>query len=221
MTQVGWSTVKAPVSGNQDIKRVDWKSRTEFRGRFVGQIIPRYVYWILTKEGKKRSIECLSFNRETQEFDPNLQDPIKEIPPEVYGGGQGEKPGFAYVAQCIDRSDGTLTLHDPMKKGAYDEIVALAINPEYGDPSDPEKGYDITITKQKTGPLPQNVKYKVTPGRASSPLTDAEKEMKLYDLEKLFKRPTYEEQKKWLMENTTYFLHQEGNEGKVEGAKDL
>lgn len=221
MTQTSWTTVKAPVSGTKDIVRMDWKTRTEFKGRFTGAVLPRYVYWITTKEGKKRSIECLSFNRETQAFDPNLQDPMKEVPPELYGADPKEKPSFAYVAQAIDRSSGVLTLHDPLKKQVYDEIVALAQNPEYGDPSDPIKGYDVTITKIKTGPLPQNVKYKVTAARASSALTEDEQKLDKYDLDKLFKRPTYEEQKKWLLENTTYFLLQGGGEGQLEGAKDL
>ncbi len=218
MSQVGWTQVNAPVSGgNQDIKRVDWKSRSDIKSRFIGGVVPRYTYWVVNKEGKKRSIECLSFNRETQQFDSNLPDPMKEVPAELYS----EKPGFAYVAQAIDRADGSIILHDPLKKTAFDEIMALAINPEYGDPTDEVKGYDLTITKIKTGPLPQNVKYKVTASRSSVPLTEEEKALPRFDLDKLFKRPTYEEQKKWLIENTTYFMHQAGSEGQVEGAKDL
>ena len=31
-------------------------------------------------------------------------------------------------------------------------------------------GYDITIKKEKTGPLPQNVKYSIIPARGNSPL---------------------------------------------------
>lgn len=221
MTQVGWDQVKAPVSSGGDILRVEWKGKDKVKQRFVGPVVPRYVYWVVTKEGKKRSIECLSFNRETQSFDANLPDPIKEVPPEIYGGAKGETAQFGYVAQCIDRADGKIKLHDPLKKGAYDGIISYATNPEFGNPSDPVKGYDLTINKISTGPLPQNVKYTVTPSRASTPLTDEEKELKLFDLDKLFKRPTYEEQKKWLIENTTYFMHQAGSEGKIEGAKDL
>ena len=218
MTQSDWGNISAPSSGGaKDIVRVDWKSINELKGRLIGGVLPRYVYWVVNKEGKKRSIECLGFNRETKAFDPNLQDPMKEVPAELYS----EKPQFAYVTQLIDRKTSQVALFDPIKKQAYDEIVALAINPEYGNPADEIKGYDITISKQKTGPLPQNVKYKVLAARNSSPLTDEEKELPKYDLEKLFKRPTYEEQKKWLLENTTYFMLQAGNEGFLEGAKDL
>lgn len=218
MTQTNWGEVQAPTSGGaKDIVRVDWKSITELKGRLLKGVLPRYSYWVVNKEGKKRSIECLSFNRETQSFDPSLQDPMKEVPAELYA----DKPQFSYVCQLIDRKTGQVALFDPLKKQAYDEIVAYAKNPEYGDPSDEIKGYDLTIQKIKTGPLPQNVKYKVTPSRSSTPLTDEEKALPLYDLEKLFKRPTYEEQKKWLMENTTYFMLSAGSEGQLEGAKDI
>jgi hypothetical protein len=218
MSQTNWGNTKAPVSGgSKDIVRVDWKSRSELRCRLISGVLPRYVYWVVTKDGKKRSIECLGFNRETQSFDANLQDPMKEVPAELYS----EKPQFAYVTQVIDRQAQSVALLDPIKKQAFEDIVKLAQNPEYGDPSDPIKGYDLTISKTKTGPLPQNVKYSVLAGRSSTPLTEDEQKLEKYDLEKLFKRPTYEEQKKWLMENTTYFMMQAGGEGQIEGAKDL
>lgn len=221
-TTTTWGTAKAPASGNKDIERLDFKGISEAQVRLVGPLIPRYVYWVTTKEGKKRSIECLSFNRETQAFDASLQDPMKEVDPEIYGAGQGEKPGFGYVTHVIDRKDKKLKLFDPIKKTVFDKIVALAQKPAYGDPADAVKGYDLTITKKKTGPLPQNVGYDVVPSdRSTSPLTEDEQKLELYDLDKLFKRTTYEEQKRWLLENTTYFLNAEGGEGKVETAKDL
>jgi hypothetical protein len=221
MTATGWGNTKAPVSGNKDIKRIDFKNITEAQVRLVGKVLPRYQYWVITKEGKSRSIECLSFNRETQEFDSNLQDPIKEIDPSIYGAGPKEKPTFAYVTNLINRKSEQLELFDPIKKTVYDEIVKYAQKPAFGDPSDPIKGYDLTITKTKTGPLAQNVKYGVSPSdRDTSPLTEEEKALELYDIEKLFKRPTYEEQKRWLLENTTYFMNASGAEGQ-EQAKDI
>lgn len=219
MTTTSWGESSAPVSGgSKDITRVNWKETTEIKARFIGGVLPRYAYWVTTKEGKKRSIECLSFNRATHSFDPNLQDPIKEVAPDILGPDAG-KPQFSYVAQFIDRKTGKVTLFDPLKKKAYESIVSLARNPDYGDPTDELKGYDLVITKKKTGPLPQNVEYIVLPARGNSPLTAEEKELQLYDLDKLFKRPTYEEQKKWLIENTTYFMFDTGNE--AEGAKDI
>lgn len=218
MTQTEWGETKAPTSTG-DIVKVDWKSMTEVRARLVGRVLPRYVYWVTTKDGKPRSIECLSFDRTTQSFNSNLPDPITEVAPEILG--DKVKPQFGYIAQFIDRKTGGICLFDPLKKGAFDEITALAKNPDYGNPADPLKGYDITVSKHKIGALAQQVRYKATPARASSPLTDAEQALTLYDLDKLFKRPTYDEQKKWLMENTTYFMLMSGSEGKLEGAKDL
>ena len=219
MSQTDWDDTDAPKGIGQDIVRVDFKEITELKCRLIGGVLPRYVYWIVNKDGGKRSIECLSFNRETKQFDPSLPDPIKEISPEVLG--PEVKPQFGYVTQLIDRKTGQVVLFDPIKKGAYDDIVKYARNPQYGNPAHETKGYDITISKIKTGPKKQNVKYTVTPDRGNSPLTAAEKELPLYDFDKLFKRPTYEEQKKWLIENTTYFLDLVGKEGMIEGAKDL
>ena len=44
-------------------------------------------------------------------------------------------------------------------------------------------------------PVPQNVKYTIIPARASKALSDAERSLELFELSKIFKRPTYEEQK--------------------------
>jgi len=56
--------------------------------------------------------------------------------------------------------------------------------------------------------LPQNVKYTVMPSRSTVSLTSAERELELYNLDSIFKRPSYEEQKKWLMDNTSLFTEE-------------
>ena len=63
----------------------------------------------------------------------------------------------------------------------------------------------MTIKKEKTGPLPQNVKYTCVPARTSKALTAEERALELYEISKMYKRPTYEEQKKWLLDNTMLF----------------
>ena len=63
----------------------------------------------------------------------------------------------------------------------------------------------ITIKKEKTGPQVMNVKYTCIPSRRTVPLTDEEKNAELFELEKIFKRPTYEAQKEFLLRNTAYF----------------
>ena len=90
-------------------------------------------------------------------------------------------------------------------KTIYAQIVDLAQNPDFGNPADEKDGYILSIKKESTGPKPQNVKYVVTPGRSNDPLSKEDNELELYDLKVIFKRPTYEEQKEWLMKNTAYF----------------
>ena len=104
----------------------------------------------------------------------------------------------------IDRSDGKIKLFD-LRSTIYSQIVDYATNPDYGNPAGEADGYDITIKKEKTGPLPQNVKYSCLPARNNSPLSEEEKGLELFDLSKIYKRQTYEEQKEWLLQNTSYF----------------
>lgn len=78
------------------------------------------------------------------------------------------------------------------------------------------------MKKEKTGPLPQNVKYTVIPARSSKALSPEEREMELFDLSKIFKRQTYDEQKQWLLENTTLFAGDVSDEFKpAEDVDDL
>ena len=168
--------------------------------RFIGEVLPRYVYWVITKEGKRMPVECISFDRTNETFNSNAPDPMKELPPEIYA----DKPAFAYVCNVLDRSDGRIKLFD-IKSTIYKQIVDYARNAEYGNPADLEKGYDITIKKEKTGPLPQNVKYTCVPARTSKALSVDERNLELFEISKMYKRPTYDEQKKWLLDNTSYF----------------
>lgn len=185
--------------------------------RLIGDVMPRYVYWVTTKEGKKIPVECLQFSRETETFDNNAEDPFKEIDEAVFA----EKPQFAYVCNVVDRSDKSIKLFD-LRMTIYGQIVDYATNPDYGSPADDGNGYDLTIKKEKTGPLPQNVKYTVIPGRSNSPLTEEEKALELYEIDKIHKRPTYDEQKEWLMKNTSYFMAEVTDEFKAsEGVDDL
>jgi hypothetical protein len=196
-----WSQLKKPQSGGGDrteIVRVKL-DKDSTKVRIVGNVLPRYVRWVVTNEGKKHPLECLSFDRDTEEFN-NARDPFREIDEAVYN----EKPQFAYVVNVIDRADGKLKLMD-LKTTIFKQIIDYARDPDYGSPADADNGYDITVRKEKTGPLPQNVKYTVMPSRNTVPLTDAERNIELYNLDTIFKRQSYEEQKKWLLENTSLF----------------
>lgn len=217
---VAWEKAKGKqTSGNQqkrDIERVTL-GLGDTKLRLVGDVMPRYCYWVVTKDGKKMPVECLQFDRETESFNSNIRDPFKEIDPDVYS----EKPQFAYVCNVIDRKDNKVKLLD-LRSTIYAQIVDYATNPEYGSPADSETGYDLTLKKEKTGPLPQNVKYTVIPARSSKALSEDEKAMELFDLNKIFKRQTYDEQKQWLLENTTLFAGDVSDEFKSnEGVDDL
>lgn len=217
---VAWEKAKGKqTSGNQQKREIERVSLGlgDTKVRLIGDVMPRYCYWVVTKDGKKMPVECLQFDRDTESFNPNTRDPFKEISPDVYT----EKPQFAYVCNVIDRKDSKVKLLD-LRSTIYAQIVEYATNPEYGSPADAETGYDLTLKKEKTGPLPQNVKYTIIPARSSKALTDEERSAELYDLTKIFKRQTYDEQKEWLLQNTTLFAGDVSDEFKSsEGVDDL
>ena len=199
-----WTNLKVQTAGNnngnRNIERIKL-AEGENKIRLIGSVMPRYVYWVTNNEGKRTPVECLSFVRENETFnDGEGIDPVKEIDPSIYS----DKPVFSYVCNAIDRKDGQIKLFD-LKPTIYRQILDYAMNPEYGNPSDQEEGYDITIKKEKTGPQVMNVKYTCIPSRRTVPLTDSEKSQELYELEKIFKRPEYADQKEFLLRNTAYF----------------
>jgi len=198
-----WNTAKKPVSGGgNNVERFslskDLKAGESVKLRLVGDYVARYQYWIKNNEDSFRTVDCLSFNPETEVFDGAPDSLSGKMGPR----GEPLKAEFAYAIQAF-KEDGTLVVVE-LKKGAFSDIVGLAQNEEYGNPSDPENGYWVTILKEKTGPLPQNIAYKALGGRKVAPLTDEQKAAELYDLSKLYKRPTFDAQNEWLKENTDY-----------------
>ena len=216
---VAWDKAKAPSQGGGERREIQRLTLPigETKVRLVGEVMPRYVYWITTTEGKRMPLECLRFVREEEKFVDTNEDPFKEVGADVFS----DKPQFAYICNIIDRNDGQIKIFD-LKSTIYRQIVDFASNPEYGNPAHPETGYDITIKKEKTGPLPQNVKYTCLPARASTALTEEEQKAELFDLGRIYKRQTYEEQKKWMLENTALFASTTGDDFvPTETAEDL
>ena len=215
---VSWDKAKGNTGGNTQRREVERLSLQigDTKVRLIGDVLPRYVYWITTNEGKKMPVECLRFSRATEQFDDTQPDPFKELDEAIFA----DKPQFAYVCNALDRSDGKIKLFD-LRSTIYRQIVDYASNPEYGNPADDTTGYDITIKKEKTGPLPQNVKYTCIPARASVALSEVEKGLETYDLDRIYKRQTYDEQKQWLLQNTAYFVGEAGDEAIAEGVEDL
>ena len=135
--------------------------------RLVGDILPRYVYWIKGSNGKDIPLECLAFSREKEKFDNEDVDHVRTFFPEL-------KCNWSYVINCIDPSDGKVKALQ-LKKKLFEDIMVAA--EDLGDPTDPDTGWDIVFKKVKTGPLAYNVSYTLQVLKCKSrPLTEAERE---------------------------------------------
>ena len=119
--------------------------------RIVGDILPRYVYWIKGENGKNIPMECLAFDRNTETFNNKEKDYVREFFPDL-------KCGWAYAIQGIDPADGNVKVVNLNKKLMEQIMVAAE---DLGDPTDPETGWDIYFQRVKTGPMAFNVEYRL------------------------------------------------------------
>ena len=119
--------------------------------RMVGQLLPRYVYWVKGENGKNIPMECLAFDRGTETFNNMEKDHVREFFPEI-------KCGWAYAIQCIDPSDGQVKVLN-LKKKLMEQIMVAA--EDLGDPTDVETGWDVHSQRVKTGPMAFNVEYRL------------------------------------------------------------
>lgn len=166
----------------------------ENRVRMFGGLIPRYVYWIPGTNDKKIPFECLEFNRNTEQFDRAEKDWVKEYFPDL-------KCGWAYAILVLDPSDGNKVKIWNLKKKLTDSILSLSKDPELGDPTDIETGWDIVFEKKKNGPLPINIGYELLQRKLKQrPLTEEEREAiaKAKSIEEMLPRPTPEQQRELL-----------------------
>jgi hypothetical protein len=124
----------------------------ENRIRLFGGVLARYIYWVPNKDGIKTPVECLAFNRDTERFDNAEKDWVKEYYPDLV-------PEWAYASICIDMKDPSKVSIFNHKKKLFGVIVGMV--EDLGDPSDPEKGWDVVFTKVKNGPKVYNVEYTV------------------------------------------------------------
>lgn len=118
--------------------------------RLIGDVVPRYMYWLKDKEGKDIAIECLSFNRDKEAFDRREKDWVQHYFPEV-------KCSWSYVMQAIDEMDEDKVVLVNLKKKLFEQIKTAA--EDLGDPTDTETGWTAVFKKVKTGPLAFNVEY--------------------------------------------------------------
>ena len=161
--------------------------------RLVGELLPRYAYWKeLNSGGNSFSIpiECLSFNRDTEEFDNVEKDWFKHYFPE-------ERCVWSYLVQCLDKDNKLLMFG--LKKKLFDQIMTAAET--LGDPTDPETGWAIKFTKKSTGPNAFNIEYELLQLKLKpTPLTAEQKEIlkDMKPIEELVPRQTPEQQKAFI-----------------------
>lgn len=198
---------KASKAGPDRFKPVNGVNRI----RIIGSVVPAYKYWLKTRDDTSVPMDCLGFNRETEQFDNRVRDVVREYFPD-------KKCSWAYMSFVIDREDGKVKLYDHKKK--LFESILDAAKKKMGDPTDPEKGWDIIFTREKTGPLPYNVEYKLeTFELENSALSDADKKAiaeatELYGtIEDVTKLPTPEEQEEFIK---NYILPKDEVETEVE-----
>lgn len=170
----------------------------ENRFRMVGDVLPRYVYWV--KNGKANAaFECLAFNRDLEKFTNVEKDWVPELVEQYQGIPRKDvKCAWAYCVQVIDRADGKLKVLN-LKKKMFEAIKTIA--KDLGDPTDPVTGYDIMVERKKTGPHTYNVEYSVLQIRMMKekdkphPEGDAEILTNLKSIEEVIVRQTSADQK--------------------------
>lgn len=194
---------KASKAGPERFKPVNGENKF----RIVGNVVPGYKYWLKTRDNNPVPMDCLGFNRETEQFENKVRDVIRETYPEL-------RCSWAYASFVIDRSDGKVKIFDHKKK--LFEAILDAAKKKLGDPTDTEKGWDIVFTKTKTGPHAFNVEYRLeTFELENSALSDEDKVLieEAGTIEDIIKLPTPEEQGLFLK---NYILPKEEVEAEVE-----
>ena len=157
--------------------------------RLVGDILARYVYWVKGENDKDIPLECLSFDRNEERFNNKQQDWVREYFPDL-------KCGWSYATQCITNGEVKVV---NLKKKLWEQIITAA--EDLGDPTDPEKGWDVKFKRVKTGPLPYNVEYQLQVLKCKHrPLNEKEMELvlNLKSMDDVMPRPTPDAQKELL-----------------------
>ena len=166
--------------------------------RLFGGILARYVYWVSNpSDGKRIPMECLAYNRDTETFDNKEVDWVEKLLKD--DKGERMKPSWAYVMWGIDLKDGQAKVVN-LKRKLFDSIKFEA-KEGLGDPTDSEGGWDIKFTKEKTGPLPYNVEYKLrVRALENRALTDDEKQTgeDADSIDNILKRPSSDDQRSFI-----------------------
>lgn len=182
--------------------------------RIVGDILPRYMYWLKGTNGKEIPVECLAFNRDKEKFDRAEQDHVTSYFPDA-------KCSWAYSVNCIDPKDGKVkVLH--LKKKLFQQILDAAN--DLGDPTDMDTGFDIVFKRAKTGPLPFNVEYNLSVLRCKPRALSEDERAPVAaakTIEQKFPRPTPDQVKTTLDKITTATDDSEQSEAEGEAVNEL
>jgi len=164
--------------------------------RIVGEILPRYIYWIEGENKKNIPFEALCFNREAEAFLNQEKDWPKEFYPDM-------SCSWGYVTQIVIEDEsaecGYSTQVLNLKKKYWEQVRTAA--KKLGDPTDFKTGWDLHIIRKKTGPLPINIEYQLDALECSNrPLNEGELEAikDLKPIDEVMVRPTPDAQKELL-----------------------
>ena len=169
------------------------------RMRLVGDILPRYCYWKRLKDNNI-PVECLSFDRNEERFLNTEMDWFKHYFPTNEQTGKPTSCSWSYVIRVFDPKDGKLKLCG-LKKKLFEQIQKMAGKAGYGDPTNPDTGWEIVFDKNKTGPLAYNIEYTLDQLECKvQPLTDEQKDIvkEMPSIDEVIPRPTSEQQKAFI-----------------------
>ena len=177
------------AQGSAKKEKIDQDTYKEGDNKFrlVGDILPRYVYWIKGENNKNIPMECLAFDRDTETFNNKEKDYVREFFPDL-------KCGWAYAIQAIDPADGNVKVVN-LKKKLMEQIMVAA--EDLGDPTDPETGGETRDQRVKTGPMAFNVEYRLQALKCKQrPLTEEEQASiaDLRSMDDVLPRPTADAQ---------------------------
>lgn len=163
--------------------------------RIIGGVLARYIYWVPNKGGNNSPVECLAFDRDQEKFTNVEKDWVKEYYPDL-------KAEWAYASLVLDMDnpEAPIEIFNHKKKLLKSIIDVVE---DLGDPTDPDKGWDVVFGRAKTGPKVYNVEYTLQPLKCKArPLTEEERaKVEAHPtIDEVLKRPDADSIKKYLDE---------------------
>lgn len=147
---IGFNQAKGAAQKSK-IETYNFSNKENHHIRLVGDLLPRYVYWIKGENNKNIPMECLAFDRNSETFNNKEHDHVRDFYPDL-------KCGWAYAVQAIDYSDKTIKVVN-LKRKLFDQIMVAM--EDLGNPTDSETGWDVHFKRSKTGPQVFNVEYQL------------------------------------------------------------